>query len=272
MSEDFPLMNYLTIDGSKIRYLDYKTSRLKTSETIIMLHGLGASAERWERVAPKLADYFRIIVPDIIGFGYSDKPTIEYSSEFFIKFLNNFVNRLKLKDLNIIGSSFGGYIALEYALKYRKKTKSLILVSPAGLMKNSTDALNDYMTAAIYPNYNNVKKAYSEMSFDTKIVTDESIKDFINRMRLENSKYSFMSTIMSLKNTENITEKIKNFKVPTLLIWGENDKLIPVKYGNEYQKILNCELKIIESCGHTPFLEKPKEFVSIIRNFLINIS
>ena len=270
MSHNFPLMNYLTIDGSKIRYLDYNHSTVETSETIIMLHGLGASAERWERVAPELSNSFRVIVPDIIGFGYSDKPTVEYNSDFFVQFLNKFVNRLKLKNLNIIGSSFGGYIGLEFALKHRKKTKSLILVSPAGLMKNTTNALNEYMTAAIYPNYNNVKKAYVEMSFDKKIITEESIKDFINRMRLKNSKYSFMSTIMTLKNTENITEKIKDFHIPTLLIWGKNDKLIPVGYGEEYKKILSCELKIIKRCGHTPFLEKPKEFVSIVKNFLEN--
>ena len=74
------------------------------------LHGIGASAERWSNVIPFLSKHFRIIVPDIIGFGYSDKPTVEYNMPFFVKFLEDFLNSLGVKKASIGGSSFEDWL------------------------------------------------------------------------------------------------------------------------------------------------------------------
>ena len=73
---------FVNVDGNKIRYLESGNSK----ETIVLVHGLGASAERWEYVIPLFNKYFRVIVPDLIGFGYSDKPLVDYTSEFFSNF------------------------------------------------------------------------------------------------------------------------------------------------------------------------------------------
>ena len=80
------------INGYSIRYLDYDDIA-RTSDNyrfLVLLHGIGASAERWLLVAPTLSKYFRIIVPDIVGFGYSDKPTVEYTMNFFVDFFHAF--------------------------------------------------------------------------------------------------------------------------------------------------------------------------------------
>ena len=77
---------FLQIDGNKIRYLESGDSK----KTIVLIHGLGASAERWDQVIPLFADEYRVIVPDLIGFGYSDKPLVDYTTEFFSEFLEKF--------------------------------------------------------------------------------------------------------------------------------------------------------------------------------------
>ena len=77
---------FLDIDGNKIRYLESGNSE----KTLVLIHGLGASAERWDQVIPLFADEFRVIVPDLIGFGYSDKPLVDYTPEFFSEFLEKF--------------------------------------------------------------------------------------------------------------------------------------------------------------------------------------
>ncbi|MGB8449911.1 MAG: alpha/beta fold hydrolase, partial [Nitrososphaeraceae archaeon] len=77
------------VDGYAVRYLDINDSNnSEEKETLLLLHGIGASAERWLHVVPLLKKYFRIIVPDIVGFGYSDKPTVEYSINFFVNFVS----------------------------------------------------------------------------------------------------------------------------------------------------------------------------------------
>jgi len=81
------------IDGNKIRYFEEGTS----TNTLLLLHGLGASAERWENVIPLFAKKFRVIVPDLIGFGYSDKPTIDYTKDYLRSLCPNLLRKLELR-------------------------------------------------------------------------------------------------------------------------------------------------------------------------------
>ena len=126
------------INGSKIHYLEEGNSE----NILLLLHGLGASAERWEYVIPLFAKKFRVIVPDLIGFGYSDKPMVDYTTDYFSEFLYKFVDKLGINDLNIIGSSLGGQIAAEFIINHDVNVRKLVLVSPSGVMKHSTPALN----------------------------------------------------------------------------------------------------------------------------------
>ena len=136
------------IDNNKIRYLEEGSSE----NTLLLLHGLGASAERWEHVIPLFAKEYRVIVPDLVGFGHSDKPMVDYTMEYFSEFTSKFVESIGIKKLNIIGSSLGGQIAAEYAVNHNDKIRKLVLVSPSGVMKYATPALNSYISAALYPN------------------------------------------------------------------------------------------------------------------------
>ncbi|TLX86184.1 MAG: alpha/beta hydrolase, partial [Thaumarchaeota archaeon] len=147
-----------------MRYLDYNNFSLKKKEILVLLHGIGASAERWAKVIPFFYEHFRIIVPDIIGFGYSDKPTVEYNLPFFVKFLKDFLNSLGVKKTSIVGSSLGGLVAAEFAIKDNNMVIKLILVSPAGTMKTSTKTLEEYILASLYPTHENVWRAFINMS------------------------------------------------------------------------------------------------------------
>ena len=127
---------FLQIDQNKIRYLESGDSR----NTLVLVHGLGASAERWEKVIPIFSKKYRVIVPDIIGFGYSDKPLVDYTPDFFTEFLEKFFIESEIKHPNLIGSSLGGQIVAEYATSHSQEIEKLILVSPAGVMKQSTSS------------------------------------------------------------------------------------------------------------------------------------
>jgi len=258
------------VNNYAIRYLDYARSALVdagSDEILLLLHGIGASAERWLRVVPSLSRYYRIIIPDIIGFGYSDKPTVEYTMNFFVEFINEFMKSMKIRKSFIIGSSFGGLLAAEFAIKFESKVRKLILVSPAGTMKISTKTLDEYILAALYPTIENARRAFYDMACDPKIVTDEVVKDFVNRMKLPNSKYAFMSTLLGIRNAHDLENRLPHIKSPTLLVWGKEDKMIPSSYVGEYGRIPNCRLILIPNSGHTPYTETPSLFAKVALDF-----
>ena len=271
MAIQIPVKN-IQIHGNKIRYLDYSNFNSTEEETLILLHGIGASAERWSKVIPFFHEHFRTIVPDIIGFGHSDKPTIEYNIPYFVRFLKDFLNRVGVKSACIAGSSFGGLVAAEFAVNDSNMINKLILVSPAGTMKTSTKTLEEYILASLYPTHDNVWRAFNNMAFDPRTVTEETILEFIDRMKLPNAKYAFMSTMLAIRNTTDLASRLSKVKSPTIIIWGQNDEMIPVKYSEDYRNIPNSNVKVIPRCGHTPFTEKPELFSKIAIDFLKGIN
>ncbi len=269
MQEQSTSQKVTYVNGYAIRYFDYGS---RDSEPLILLHGIGASAERWIRIVPTLSKYFHIIAPDIIGFGYSDKPTVEYTMDFFIDFFQEFLSNLNITKTSLIGSSFGGHLATEFAIRHNRKIDKLVLASPAGMMRTSTPVLDSYIMAALYPTYENAAKAFKDMAYDPNIVDEGTLLDFVNRMRLPNAKYAFMSTLLGMRYAPKLQGRIGKIISPTLLIWGDSDKMIPVQYAKEYNEIPDIKLLVIKDCGHTPYVEKPMTFNKIVLKFLVGSS
>jgi 2-hydroxy-6-oxonona-2,4-dienedioate hydrolase len=261
-------MNLVCLGEYAIRYLAGNRFDSRSERILVLLHGIGASADRWTAVFPRLSRTFEVIIPDIVGFGYSDKPTVEYTMDFFVEFLDKFMKALSVEQASFIGSSFGGFLATEYALKYPNKVKKLVLVSPAGTMRASTQILDEYIMAALYPTYENVWKAFSNMTFGSDFVPDSTIRDFINRMRLPNAKYAFMSTLLGIRDSPKLKGRLSKIDHPTLFIWGEHDHMIPLEYSAEFAEISDSSTTVMKGCGHTPYVEKPKEFTRIVLDFL----
>jgi pimeloyl-ACP methyl ester carboxylesterase len=260
--------NFLQIDGHKIRYLDAGNSK----NTLVLIHGLGASAERWNKVIPLFANSFHVIVPDLIGFGYSDKPIVDYTPDFFSEFLEKFFISSGIERPYIVGSSLGGQISAEYASVHSQEIEKLVLVSPAGMMKQSTPALDAYILAALYPNQASAKNVFELMEGSGKSVDDSIVNGFIERMQLPNAKLAFMSTVLGLKNSESIATKLKSITTPTLIIWGGNDPVIPVNFADDFvSAIPNCRFYKMDGCGHTPYVEDPHTFVVNVLEFLNDI-
>ena len=259
------------VNGYGIRYLDFDNIPNKPDDynSVILLHGIGASAERWLPIAPTLSKYIRVIVPDIVGFGYSDKPTVEYTIGFFMDFLRGFLENLRIHTPILVGSSLGGYLATEFAIRFNTRVKKLVLAAPAGIMRSSTNVLDQYIMAALYPTYENALRAFMDMAFDPSIVTEKTVRDFVNRMRLPNAKYAFMSTLLGMRDGSLHPDRLSEILAPTLLIWGDKDSMIPFQYSTEYSRIPNSYLMVINDCGHTPYVEKPVVFNQHILKFLI---
>jgi len=268
LSKQSNLQKFTNVNGYRIRYLEDGPT---DGKILILLHGLGASAERWSRVIPILSRDYRVIAPDIIGFGYSDKPAVDYTLDFFIDFFKLFLDNLGISKASIIGSSLGGHIASEFAIRFNHMVEKLVLVSPAGMMRKSSPALDRYIMAALYPEYQRVYETFREMVYDSNTINQEILMDFINRMSLPNAKYAFMSTLLGIRYAPRLTGRLSNITAPTLLMWGENDTTIPLaEYAHQYNGIPNMEeLEVIKKCGHIAPIEKPATFNRLVSRFLM---
>ncbi len=255
---------FITVNKSNIRYLEEGQS----DRNIILLHGLGGYAERWISLIPHLSKKYHIFAPDLIGYGQSDKPSVDYTLEFFTKFVFDFIEALGIKKTFMIGTSLGGQIAVECTATQGPIIEKTVLISPAGIMRKSTPTLDAYTMAALYPNQESVKNAYQMMIGPDKQVSDISIERFITNMSRPNAKMVFLSTLLGLKNAPDIFEKLERINVPTMIIWGKEDKLIPFEYSKQFvSSIKNCQFMPMEGCGHSPYVEDPEKLAEIIMKF-----
>ncbi|MDE1815521.1 MAG: alpha/beta hydrolase [Thaumarchaeota archaeon] len=248
--------------GHKIRYLEEGRS----DKSIILIHGLGGSAERWLKVIPRLSSKYRVIAPDMIGFGYSDKPSEDYTIDFFAKFLSGFINSTGLKSTILVGTSLGGQIAAHCA-SINDSVEKIVLVAPSGAMKSPTPAIDAYMMAALYPNHTSAREAFEMMS-RSGTVDDFTVSDFVKRMSMPNAKLAFISSVLGIKNS-NIEESLKKIMVPTLVMWGKHDKVIPIQHADQFvSSIKDCTFLELDECGHLPHVEVPDVFSDSVLEFL----
>ena len=135
-------------------------------------------------------------------------------------------------------------------------------------MKHSTPALNAYISAALYTNKGSALNAFQVMS-GRKNIDEKIVSKFVARMQLPNAKMAFMSTLLGLSNSQIITEKLQLLTIPTLVVWGENDPVIPIEYAQSFVSAINdCRFYRMIGCGHTPYVENPESFFQIVSDFL----
>lgn len=219
LNDEYNPERYTFVNGYRVRYYDYNNtlaayrSNNSITDTLILLPGLGGSIEKYLSIFPILSEYFRVIVLDIIGFGYSDKPRAKYTIEFFVNFLQKFLEKLHISNnVSIVGSSLGGVIAAGIAIKFSNMVDKLILVSPAittrllptheghNYIYAARIAGRRYIDASYTQIYKIVEEAFRNLFYKyDNIVTEVMIKDFINRMRLDYALEAFNSTLEGLR-------------------------------------------------------------------------
>ncbi len=260
--------HYVIVDGNKIRYLEEGDD----GTHVVLIHGLGSQAERWQQVIPHLSRNHRVIAPDLIGFGRSDKPQVDYTPKYFVKFVFDFLEELGISKTIMIGSSLGGQIVAESAAASENDTiQKIILVSPTGTMRTTNPTLDAYIMAALYPQHDLIKTAYQMMAGSKKDVEESTIKRFHSGMSQPNAKMSFLSSVISFKHWPAITDRLQLISIPTLVIWGRDDTMIPINHANDYvSNLKDCKFVVMEGCGHRPHVEDPEKFSEIMLKFLDN--
>jgi pimeloyl-ACP methyl ester carboxylesterase len=259
-------LKFTKIDNLLVRYLD----KNKSGIPLLLLHGLGGSIESWSNNINFLSTKFRIIALDLPGFGLSDKPKISYSIKFYMSFLEKFIKRIKLNHLFIIGSSLGGHIAVEFALKNRKMVDKLILISPAGSLPKSfkgTIELKRYVSIVNARSSRDIGRILT--SIDTSMVNPSYADITFKRLSLPGAKEAFISALKGSARAQRYNNQLEKIDTSMLLIWGKKDRMIPLKFIRPFMEHGNSRIIIFENCGHRPHVENPRLFNKVVKNFLI---
>jgi pimeloyl-ACP methyl ester carboxylesterase len=222
------------------------------------------------RIPDEISSDFHCMAIDLPGFGESDKPKMEYSIDQFQKLLVSFLKEISLgEQISLIGHSLGGYIASEMAIQ-NKNINQLVLIDSSGMLTQQTPVLKEYLHAAMNPTPDNVRKAFEKMVADPKRVPKQLVDGFIRRISMPNAKHAFESALVHSTTTQIGTERLKMIShIPTMIIWGVHDKVIPLEHSNLFQESIgNSRLEIIDDSGHAPFAEKPDKVCKLLHDFL----
>ena len=259
-----PAAKDVLVFGQKIQYVE-----AGSGPTVILLHGLGGSAQVWQLNIGPLAEKYRVIVPDQIGFGKSDKPLVNYRIRTYVDFLDQFCKQLKIERASLVGNSMGGWIAAMFAASFPDRVDKLVLVDAAGYAPPK--GFDTRVFYGLNPTTREGMKVLSAKVFYSKIFqTDVAIDQAIAARLAAGDGYTINSITESIIRGEDLLdETVKTIKRPTLIVWGREDGLTPLSDGERFNKdIAGSRLVVFDQCGHVPNFEKAVEFNAAVIKFL----
>jgi len=252
-------MEYEIKQQDKFRYVEEGSG-----EPLVLLHGLFGAMSNFRPLIDYFSRYNKVIVPIL---PLLEMDILHTSVGGLAKFVHKFLEARDLKGVHLLGNSLGGHVALVHVLKHPERIRSLILTGSSGLFENG---MGDS-----YPkrgDYEYIKKKTELTFYDPKTATKELVDEVYS---ITNNRIKAIKIIALAKSAirNNLGEELNQVKVPTLLVWGNNDTITPPFVGQEFNKLIpNSELHFVDKCGHAPMMEVPDEFNAILHQFLKKLS
>ena len=248
------------IKNKRIEKGGFKYLTSGKGKPIVILHGLMGGLGNFEGFIshfPKLG--YQLFMPELPIYTAS---LLNTNVKYFSKFINNFIKFLELDKVILVGNSLGGHVGLLHAKLFPEFTKALVLTGSSGLYEN---AMGD-----TYPkrgDYDFIKKKTENVFYSPKIATKEVVDEVFESVNDRNKVIRILAMAKSAIR-HNMAKDLPKIKIPTALIWGENDKVTPPEVAEEFNNLLpDSKLFWIKKCGHAPMMEHPDKFNSIIKKW-----
>ena len=264
--------------------LVYKEYGEEHNQTILFLHGFGESKETWRFIVPALSQKYHLILLDLKGFGVSPKiDDDKYSVYDQALYVQKFIEQHHLKNLTIVGRSFGGGVALILALMQEKKLmkptlKKMILINTMAYNQPLPSMLRDlktpiigYLGIHLLSNHYMALEAYQYAFWNNKKIPQPSVDYSASMMALPMAKYAYLKTADNLipDDVKTIESEYRKIKLPTLIIWGRDDISIHVdKAYRLHRDLKNSQIVVLPHVGHMPQEEAPQKVDEAIIKFM----
>ncbi|RAV05976.1 alpha/beta hydrolase [Mycolicibacterium sp. GF69] len=273
-------MKYLELHGDRVAYRDIGSGQ----EALLLIHGMAGSSETWRAVVPQLARRYRVIAPDLLGHGQSDKPRGDYSLGAFAVWLRDLLDELGITQATIVGQSLGGGVAMQFVYQHPDYCQRLVLISSGGLGPDVGWTLRvlsapgaEFILPAIAPppilTVGNKLRGWfrtagiqwprgAEMwSAYSSLADSQTRQAFLRTLR---SVVDYRGQAVSALNRLHVASQI-----PIMAIWGDEDRIIPVSHAYAaHEARPECRLEVLEGVGHFPHVERPTEVVDLLDDFI----
>jgi pimeloyl-ACP methyl ester carboxylesterase len=274
-----PQDRYIKVGSHNIRYWCWGDK----GSTLILLHGGGNCIEYWQDNILALAAHHRVYAFDMLGAGRSDKPTShDYSIAAGAECLRTFMDALSIEKATLIGTSAGGAIALKLALMYPERLDKLVLVSSVGMSRKLSTlfrlalipGIGEFLTR---PSSKSAEMLVKQTTYNltairpeyTKLLYEMSVLAGAQTAKLEALRQNADLCGWKPELINSIVNHLHEIAIPTLILWGKQDRIVPVEGAYiAAQKIPQARLHIFDCCGHWVAIEKMQEFNKIVLEFL----
>lgn len=252
--------NKININGNNVHY--YTAGE---GEPLLVIHGGMGDASTWLSNVDRLAGKYKLYVPDLPGFGKSQLLECEHNIAVFTEFVKDFADYLGLDKFHLMGHSIGGGVALNYALRFPGKVKKLVLISSLCLGREIACwiRLASISAHAIGSTVLALAKALKWL-IDTLMIPVKFVVPF------SRASVNLGGNITTVKEqTLVLANQLCSLTMPTLLVWGAKDEVVPVKHAYAAARVIpDCQLQVFENRGHNVHRDEINRFSQLLTNFL----
>lgn len=280
--EGAPEVQRVTIHGHDRAFV-----KLGEGPVLLLLHGLACDHTTWLPVMNQLARKYTVIAPDLLGHGASAKPRADYSLGGYANGMRDLLTVLGIDKVTVMGHSFGGGVAMQFAYQFPERTERMVLVAPGGMGPDVTPLIraltlpgtHQLLGALTLPGLRQLGKAGLRLlhrtgsihTRDLREVADifESMKDPDARVAIRHvtrAVVDLRGQIVTMVDRAYLTQAM-----PMLVVWGRNDLVIPARHADNVQRIApGAVVEVLENCGHFPHKDHPERFVKVVDAFIRN--
>lgn len=268
----------LAIRGTDVHYETSRPPVDRGQPTMVLIHGFGATLQTWDDVLPRLEAAHPILRMDLKGFGLSGRPRDDaYSVDEQAELVAELVRREAAADVVIVGHSYGGAVAVLACAKLGPRVRSLVLIDAASYRQRLPFYVEGYRHALTRWGVSIASAPFRSrfvlrrLFVDKTRVSDERVERYAANMRMPGADRAaaLVAGQIDAPAFAAVTKAIRETRVPTLIIWGDRDRAVPVAFAHRlHADIPGSHLAILAACGHLPHEERPEETLGILEPFL----
>jgi pimeloyl-ACP methyl ester carboxylesterase len=274
---------WVDVDGLRVHYLKAGEGNVP----VLLLHGGGfdSASLSYKHAIDPISEHRQVFAFDWPGYGQSDNPEVEYTTDYYVSFLGRLMDALGLERANLVGISMGGAISLGFTLRSPQRVEKLVLVDshglggevPGGMVSYvlvQVPLINKLVWAALKRSRKMVERSLETAFHDPRAVKEDLVDEVLRLVKEPGAGRAWRSWQENEIGREglrtNYVDRLHELAAPTLILHGAEDKYVPVSWARRAHTLIkDSELRVFPGCGHWLTLERPEEFNGVVLEFLV---